>query len=152
MPGSGFVADAGGAQLFNSVGRRTSLCEIFETVLERVAYGRAQGIAGVEMFGTVTAQIQDPVQHLAYLFFGGVAVSGNGLFDAEGRVFENPESAGHGGRDGHALGASEFDKRLRVFAVKGRFNREGVRTVTVDEAVYFGLYAVELDERIVFAA
>ena len=57
-------------------------------------------------------------QHSRYLLLGGIAVAGYGLFDFFWRIFYDRHPLGDGSRNGYALGATQFEHGLDIFAKK----------------------------------
>ena len=54
------------------------------------------------------------MQHRGNLLFGGVAVTGDGLFHFFGKVFKNRNFLAKCSSNGGPLGASEFEQRLHI--------------------------------------
>ena len=86
--------------------------------LEVAGVGDGEGVGCVEVAGSVVEE-EDGSEYGGYLFFCGVAVAGDELFDECGLVFGIGDVAVDGGGDGYALSAAEFEHGLYVFAEEG---------------------------------
>lgn len=86
-----------------------------------MAHGSGQCIGGIEVMA-IQFELEDIGEHGSDLFFGSIAVSGDGLFDLFRRVFGDPDSFGDRCGDGHPLCPAQFEHGLWILAVKRRFD------------------------------
>ena len=99
-----------------------------------MADGSGQRIGRIEVV-VVELEVQDIGEHGGHLFFGGIAIACDGLFDLFGRVFGDPDAFGDGGGNGHSLRPAKFEHRLRVFAVKGGLDCHFARLIDIDNTL-----------------
>lgn len=98
-----------------------------------MTYGDGQGVGGVEEFRHFV-EGENIHQHFGDLFFGGVTVASDGLLDFLRRVFDDGNIAGQCSCHGDPLRAAQLQHGLHVFAKKGRFERDFVGVIFVDQA------------------
>lgn len=89
--------------------------------------------------------MQQTLEHGGHLFFGGVAVAGDGHFYFLGAVFKNGHVAAECGGNGHALCPAEFEHRLHVFAEERGFDGKFIGQVALGEGLCFFENAFEFE-------
>ena len=101
--------------------------------VEVAGVGDGESVGGVEVARGL-GESEDGLEDGGYLFFGGVTVACDVLFDDGGFVFGDGEVAGDGGSDSHTLSASQFEGRHNVFSEERGFDGQMVGVERVDEA------------------
>jgi hypothetical protein len=80
-------------------------------------------------------QSQNNFNHLLDLIFFSAAITGQGLFDLEGGVFVNFESASGASQQNDAARLTYFDRGFDVFEKENIFYRDNVRPVPADKFI-----------------
>ena len=96
-----------------------------------VGYGDGEGVGGIG--GELAGAGEEDADHGLNLRFFGVAVAGDGLFDAVGRIFGDREAVLGEGEDGAAARLAEQEGGAGVFMDESFFDRGFVWIVGFDE-------------------
>ena len=101
-------------------------------LLVKMAHSRCQGVGSVEIMAA-QIDLEQLGQHGGNLFFDRIPVAGHRLFDLPGCVFRYGDAHHDGSCNSDPLRAPQFEHRLRVFAVKRRFDGHGPGLVVLDD-------------------
>ena len=118
---------AGGFELLPDVAQR--VCHF-----QMAGVGHSQSIGSIEILRKV-GKTENALQNGSHLFFGGIAIPCNTLFDNGGFILGIGQVATNGSPDSHTLRLAEFEHGLHILAGKRGLDGKMVGMVRVDDAL-----------------
>ncbi len=116
---SGYKTFPGCLRLLPCRGSRSGSGNGLVLALVVVAEGYGQRVGSIHKAG-VFLKPQGVLQHLPYLFFGGITPAGYRLLYLSGGVLYGVQPMHHAGGNGHTLRTAQFQHTLHVLAKEGR--------------------------------
>ena len=121
------------------------------SAIEKVADSYGQPIGSIKVRGELF-EFEQLLQHLGYLFLGGISIASDGHLHFLGFVFGNRQIASQSRRHGHSLGTPQFKHGLYILSEKGGFYGQLIWVIGVYKLGSTLEYVLELEVVIVVLA